>query len=216
MFLYNFFTYTAYIVLGLNVIVFFKNYRKNLVAFKIFFFYLLFCAIIQSVTEYFFFIKQNNLFLSHYYFIGQFLFLSFFYKSLLKSKLKKNVISLFLILVPLSIIFIYYLNPEYYYTFNLLEVITTSLPLILFAVFYFLESYDSKKEFIYINSGIFIYLISSTFIFSVGNFINLSNSDHMFKKYIWILNAFVYLIYQILIFIDWYRNFRKPINKKVK
>ncbi|AUC85947.1 hypothetical protein CW731_11885 [Polaribacter sp. ALD11] len=154
----------------------------------------------------------SNLFLSHYYFVGQFLFLSFFYKSILKSKIKKRLINLFLFIIPFLIIIIYYINPLDYFKFNLTEVIITSLPLVFYSILFFSENLNATKKFIYLNSGVFIYLISSTFLFSVGNLINGSTSEHSFKNYIWLLNAFIYLVYQILIFTEWYKNFRKSLN----
>ena len=202
-------TYCANLILVINTFLFFKSYRKNSVAFKVFCFYLLSCVIIQSITEYLFSIHKNNLFLSHYYFLGQFLLLSFFYKSILKSQIKKKVINVFLIIIPFLTVLLYAIHPENYFRFNLIEVIITSLPIVFYSILYFSEILNSSKTFVYLNSGVFMYLISSTFLFSVGNFINDSSSTSDFKRYVWILNAFLYLVYQLLIFIEWYKNFRK-------
>ena len=89
-----------------------------------------------------------------------------------------------------------------------MEVIITSLPLVMFSVFFFIENMEKSKKFIYVNSGIFIYLVSSTFLFSLGNFINDSTTSTR-RRIIWDINAIVYAIYQILIFIEWYKHFRK-------
>ena len=207
--MYNIIAHCGYFVLAINTFLFFKSYRKNSIAFKIIAFYLFYCIILQLITEYLGSKKTPNLYLSHYYFVGQFLFLSFFYKSILESQIKKKVINLFLIIIPFLIALLYVINPQDYFKFNLIEVIITSLPIVFYSILYFSENLNSSKKFIYLNSGVFIYLISSTFLFSVGNFINDSNSTDSFKRYVWALNVSIYLIYQILIFMEWYKHFRK-------
>ena len=201
--------YLGYFFLGLNTLLYFKSYRLKSMAFKIICYYLFFCLIIQLRVEYLSSQRISNLYLSHYYFIGQFFFLSFFYKEILKSKIKKKIINLFLVIITILVTLIYLKNPQDYFKFNLIEVIITSLPIIFFSILFFSENLNATKRFIYLNSGVLIYLISSTFLFSVGNLINASSSESYIKKYVWTLNAFLYLIYQILIFIEWYKNFRK-------
>lgn len=209
---YNIIVYCANFILVINTLLFFKSYRKNSVAFKIICFYLLSCVIIQSIAEYLFSIRKDNLFLSHYYFLSQFLLLSFFYKSILKSQIKKKVINVFLVIIPFLIVLLYAIHPEDYFRFNLIEVIITSLPIVFYSILYFSEVLNSSKTFVYLNSGVFMYLISSTFLFSVGNFINSSTSENDIKRYVWILNGFLYLVYQLLIFVEWYKNFRKSTS----
>ena len=152
-------------------------------------------------------INQDNLFLSHYYFIGQFLILSLFYHSISKSIFFKKTI-LVVIIYVLVMLFSVFGDTFNQNQFNILEVLFTSVPIIIFAIFFFIENMDKKRKYILINSGLFMYLISSTFLYSLGNLINSSNS--LFKKTIWELNGFIYIILQILIFIEWYKNFRKP------
>lgn len=182
-------------------------------AFKVICYYHLSILIIQLWASYLGHYKKPNLFLSHYYFVGQFLFLSFFYKNIFKNDIKKNLVKLFLVLIPIFIIINYIIKPEEYFRFNLIEVIITSLPIIFYAFLYFLDTLDFTKKYIYFNSGVFIYLISSIFLFAVGNFITEAQVAKKFKSYVWIINNILYVIYQILIFIEWYKNFRKPSVK---
>tara|TARA_R110002073_G_scaffold108336_9_gene243636 strand:+ start:68745 stop:69248 length:504 start_codon:yes stop_codon:yes gene_type:complete len=161
----------------------------------------------QVLTETFAHLYNDNLFLSHYYFIGQFLFLCAFYTSVIKSERLKKVILSTSIFVIISVVLLFYFDRSSYNKFSLIEVIITSLPLVIFSIFFFVESIEKSKKFIYINSGIFIYLASTTFLFAAGNYINSSNSE--LRKIIWDLHAFIYVIYQILIFIEWYKHFRK-------
>ena len=101
--------YSGILFLFINIIVFFKSYRSNSLAIKFFSFYLILTFLIQVLNSYYFKTKRNNLYLSHYYFIGQFILLSLFFKQLLKSVYKKTITAgLYIVLITLGI---YYAIP---------------------------------------------------------------------------------------------------------
>jgi len=194
----------GHIFLIVNTILFFKSYRNNSIAFKIFAYYLSVILIIQLTTKYLRFHKITNIYLSHYYFIGQFIFLSLFFKQLLTKELQKKIITfgLFIVLISLGIYYIIY--PSNYYKFNIFEIIITSVPLLVYSFFFFIQKIeDADKKYIYIVSGFFLYLLCSTLLFTTGNI------KAEIKKIIWHTNAILYMVYQVLIFIEWYKNFRK-------
>lgn len=200
--------YLGYFFLGINTILFFKSYRKNSVAFKILCVYLLYCSIIQITTAYFKHKYGSNLFLSHYYFIGQFILLSLFYRKIILKKRWRDLISVFTlgILMYLAISFIR--KPSLYNAFYLTEIVLCSLSLVFYSILYFMESFGvENKKYLIINSGVFIYLLCSTLLFSSGNL--MSNLPDNINIIVWVFNVSFYLIYQILIFIEWYKNFRK-------
>ncbi len=206
---------TAYIgnfILFINLLVYSKSYRNsNSVAFKVFTFYLLIILIIQIISTYLRNLYVENIFLSHYYFIGQFILLSLFFKLILKNKPIKKVVKLLLTLT-LTILCIYYIiYPTNYYKFNVIEIILTSIPLLIYCFSFFIQTIDAdNKKFIYIISGFFLYLLCSTLLFTAGNI----STD--FRKIIWNTNAVLYIIYQLLIFIEWYKHFRKPIKESTQ
>ena len=156
--------------------------------------------------------KINNLFFSHYYFIGQFFLLSLFFRSILNSKKALKTIDIVIILV-LPIICIYYLiHPHKYFEFNNFEIALTSIPIIIYCFLFIIKEIGQKdKTYFYLVSGLFIYLTGSTLLFSTGNIKMFSP----IKKVIWFMNMVLYLIYQILIFIEWYKNFRKVPNSTI-
>ena len=204
--------YFGYIFLAINTFLYFKSNRKNLIAFEIFSYYLVGILIIQLISNLLADIKYPNLFLSHYYFIGQFVFLSYFFRKILTKRKQKKTITYVLILVLVTLGIYYYINPKMYYTFNQLEIVLTSVPLLLYSLFFFIQKIDdSNKQFLYITSGLFIYLLCSTLLFVSGK-IGVGSS---LKVMIWRLNSILYLFYQILVFVEWYKNFRKPIKKKL-
>lgn len=209
LFIYNSISNISKLVLLINIVLYFKSYRKNSIAFKVFTIYLLYIFIIQIITSYMRWYKLDNLYFSHFYFVGQFIFLSLFYLFLeRKNAIKKSMkIILFIILILIGNNYIQY--PKKFFVYNSLEIVLTSIPLIIYSFYFFLKKIDHKsKEFIYLNSGFFIYLSCSTLLFATGN---LKNSS--LKMIVWYTNVSLYLVYQILVFIEWYKNFRNTKQK---
>ncbi|MFY0629077.1 MAG: hypothetical protein JXR05_01780 [Flavobacteriaceae bacterium] len=63
--------------------------------------------------------------------------------------------------------------------------------------------------FIYIISGAFLYILCSTLLFVMGNYV--ANTKTPWYQSIWRFNNGLYILFQVLIFIEWYKHFR---NKK--
>lgn len=203
----KFLIYVGNLLLLINVILFSIKISSRTKIFKLFWFYLIVMFIIQSLAIKDQLYKVNNLYLSHYYFIIQFILLSYFYRQLFAEIKKKRIVDVLFILVGIILSIQYIKNPSIYYKFNLLEIVLTSLSLVSFSVIHFYNSLTEKMEFIYVNSGIFIYLIGSTLIFCSGNFIG--DSSISFKNILWILNSILYLVCQVFIFIEWYKKYKK-------
>lgn len=200
--------YIGYVLLLLNLILFFKNAAHKSTAYKIFVFYLGLVFVVQMSAEILIQQKRNNLFLSHFYFIGQFVVLGLFYLNLLKKvELQRKIVKGGLVTALVILAFQYCSEPEVFYRFNLFEIFITSFVLITFAVFHFYNLLNEKKEFYYINIGVLMYLFGSTVLFFVGNFI--SSLSPEINKIPWVLNSFLYIIYQVFILIEWYRSFSK-------
>lgn len=199
------------IVLGINAILFLIGFFRNGKAYKLFTIYLFLMSIIQFFTYYLWKEGLYNLHLSHYYLVIQFILLGLFYHTLFKSRTQKWLIISVLIFVVLILIIQSYLYPELLYRFNLLEIILTSLPIVFFSVIQFYNSLSEKKEFMYVNSGIFIYVLSSTLIFCSGNI--MTELDPSINNLVWFMNVVLYLVYQILISVEWFLNFRKKSIK---
>lgn len=204
--------YIGYFFLLLNLILFFIRFSNQGKAYKIFTVYLGLVFVVQILAEILIQQKRNNLFLSHFYFIGQFIVLSFFYLNILKKvDFQKNIVKGGLIL-GLSILGIQFVNDNtLFFKFNLFEIVITSFLLIVFASFHFYNLLNEKKEFYYINMGILIYLFGSTILFLVGNL--MTSLSPKLNKIPWILNSFLYIIYQLFILVEWKKSFsKKEIN----
>ena len=174
-------------------------------------FYLFLMVVIQSYTSYLKNIKQPNLYLSHYYFILQFIFLSLFYLEIINNSFQRKIIKFS---VPVCLVLLgiqYNLNDDLYNKFNLFEIFVTSFLIIIFSMFHFYNILNEKKKYYYINTGILLYLFGSTVLFISGNII--SRLDLAPTKIIWMLNSVLYIVYQIFILLEWKEIF---IKKQLK
>ena len=140
----------------------------------------------------------NNIFLSHFYFVIQFLLLSYFYFSLFKDKYQKLLIKVFLIICLVSLVIQYSLNPFIFFKFNELEVFLTSVPLILYCSFHFYNLLSEKKKYYFFTVGFLVYLFGSTIIFLSSNLALSMKSRYYFDK-IFDLNVYLYVVYQLYV-----------------
>ncbi|TDE45817.1 hypothetical protein E0I26_03780 [Flavobacterium rhamnosiphilum] len=197
--------YIGYFILLLNLIFFFISFSNQGKAYKIFTLYLGLVFVVQILAEILNQQKRSNLFLSHFYFIGQFIILSFFFLAILKEKHQKKIVKLGLLFGLLALGIQYANDISLFFRFNLFEIFITSFLLIIYATFHFYNMLNEKKEFYYINMGILLYLFGSTILFLVGNLtIGLSLG---LRKTTWILNAFLYIVYQMFILVEWKKSF---------
>lgn len=187
----------------INLVLLLSQFKKYNRALRIFTLYMLVIAVVQLTTRYYSRNGLNNLFLSHFYFILQFIFLSFFYKTILPVASQKRGVVAGLILC-LSILGIqYYYNPLLFFKFNLLEIFITSFLTLIYALFHFYNILNESKQYYYLNTGIFIYIFGSTVLFMSGDI--LSTFDKSYGKIIYTLNGLLYVVYQVYIFIEWLR-----------
>jgi hypothetical protein len=200
--------YIGYLLLGINFILFaIKLNKKRPRSVYIFTFYLLVMIVIQFFTNYLSNIGQNNLYLSHYYFIFQFILLSLFYLEIINNSYQRKIIK---IAIPFCLVVLgiqYFFNNDLYEKFNLLEIFITSFLIIIFSMFHFYNILNEKKRYYYLNTGILLYLFGSTVLFMSGNLI--SRLDLALSKIVWILNLLLYIVYQIFILLEWREIFYK-------
>ncbi len=206
--------YLEYILLSINAILYTYSYLKKAKnkAIKYFAIYLIliFCVLLGSqliidIQREFNF-TENNLYLSHFYFIFQFIFLSLFYSQLFtKKQIKCQKITTGLVFFILTIQ--YALNPSLFEKFNLLEIFITSFPLVIYSIFHLYNSLSKAGKFMYINAGVLIYLATSTLIFILGDY--LINVDREITADVWFLNRVFYVGYLVLILIEWKKSLLK-------
>lgn len=200
-------TLLAYISTGallINVILYLIGFRNSSKTYKVVFLYLILSFLIQGIALVFSQLSLNNHFLSTYYLLIRFSLLSLFFFCLFQeiglNRLKNTVLVISSIAL-LTVLSQYLMKPNLYYQFNPIGFLITSLVLIVFAVIYLYELLSRKNYYLFFVLGLLIYLISSSIIFiSATDIININNE---LNYYIWIINASLYLGYQVLISWQW-------------
>ncbi len=207
----DFITNTCYLLLIINTLVFTISYNSKNKASKYFIMYLILCLFVQLFSSILSDLRQNNLYLFHYFITGQFIFLSLLFSKLQEFKKIKKLIRSLAFVIALSIILYFYKTPDALNKWNVLEISLTSIPLLIYSFLFFVKkiSNDKDKKYIYFNSGFFVYTLCSTLIFSVGNI-----GTRTLKLYVWDINNILYIIFQILIFVEWYKNFKPSFKKR--
>lgn len=197
----------GYVLLLLNFILFAVKFPGKNQAYKIFTTYLLVMMAVQISAKICIMMRLSNLFVSHLYFIGQFIMLSFFYLKLVKDHFQLKAIKIGFVLVLLTLGIQYGIKPQLIMKFNLYEIFITSFLIIIYATFHFYNMLDEKKEFYFVNMGILLYLFASTILFLVGN-LTVKFSEN-FNLTTWILNAGLYVVYQLFILYEWKIGYSK-------
>lgn len=188
-------------------ILYIKSFIINNKAFKLFTIYLVIVAIIQFLMV--LIVKTHlgsNIFLIHFYLIFQFVLLSFFYVELLKYKWIIGV----MIFVLMGVTYQFINDPSIFYRYNTIGFIVTQMLIVIYSLLYFYKSLSKKSEFLIINIGIFFYLLSSVLIFASGNLVFDINIPKSVSGKLGDINVILYLAFQILIFVEWWKNYSVP------
>ena len=184
----------------------FLNKKKP---YQVFTLYLVAIGIVQIFSEYL--IKSgsdSNLHLFHYYFVSQFILLSLFYYYLIK---KKWIIWVLLAVIGL-LTYQYFDNPSLYFQYNAIGLAVTQIVLVLYTIIHLYNSLSQKNEFVIITTGLLIYLLSSIIIFASGNLVFDLNISKAVSRLLNDLNAILYLVFQIMVLIEWFQNYRKKVT----
>jgi len=156
--------------------------------------------------------KLPNLYLSHIYFGSQFIFLSFFYRSLFIKKLQKRLVDVVLLMVFGSLCIQYGFNPNLFNKFNLFEIVVCSFPLVVYAIIHLFNALTIKGGFMYLNIGVILYLTSSTLIFILGDYLAGVRVKSLMVRSVWFVNKMLYVVYLLLIYIEWHKSFKGAKN----
>ncbi len=205
--MHSFIINLGYTLLLINFLLFVSRFSKQDKAYKIFTLYTFWLIVVQLSASIIKDFSMSNLFLSHFYFIGQFVMLSLFYLLLFKLPRQKKIVKLGLLLGLLILGIQYYLEPDLFFKFNLFEIFITSLLLTIYATIHLYNMLTSKKEFYYITIGILLYLFSSTILFLIGNLTITLSPKWQFLT--WEINALLVVVYQLFILYEWKNSFSK-------
>ena len=166
---------------------------------KVFLIYLVSLCLIELSCHIIGFLKPNaNFFISHFYFIFQFTFISYLYYKLIDSEFFKKVITVIYVSQILILGYMYYTDTSLFWKFNEYEIIATSFILVFYAL-YFIYKEISKVHYYYnFSIGLILYLLCSISIFLYGNLELVLIEDPYVD--IWIFNTVFYIVFQFMIF----------------
>lgn len=192
----------AEILLLINIILYYFNFKFSKQISIWFNIFLILGLITQIISKILFINSYQNLPLLHIYTLLEFIFLSLFYKDIITkefflTKYFNAFIIIMSVLIILNSIFLQNL-----YTFNSNAKTLTQVIYIGYALVYFFqapfERSDLSKLLNWINSAILLYYAGSLFIFMASSaFFQLTEMYRFF----WVINALLYLIFQILLFV---------------
>ena len=182
-----------------NTILFLRNSQIKKRISKVFLIYLVTLSIIEVACHIIGILQPNsNFFISHFYFIFQFTFLSYLYHKLIGSNFISKII-LFVYLIQMTILAVMYIfDPSLFWRFNEYEIIATSFVLVSYALYFIYKEMDKVHYYYNFSVGLILYLLCSVSIFLYGN-LELVLIENPYID-IWIFNTIFYIIFQFMIF----------------
>ena len=186
------------LVLGINVYLGYVKFNLTNTSIKWFLYAILTSLIVQVFSQILWYKVLNNLPLLHLYTLLEFIFLSLFYRSIFRD-LKLRYLDLFILLVGLFIIVnSAFLQPVNGFNNNAKTL--TQLIFIAYTLIYLFKLPKQENALLnLLNSGILIYYSGSLFIFMFTNVLTDLKELIPYYNYLWLANAFLYLIFQLII-----------------
>lgn len=194
--------YLSLLLLLINSVAYIVTFKvaKNGYAMQVLQTYLVTTFTLTLVMFIFAIYKENNIYLSHFYFPIQFILLSVFYLLHFNSKQRQVLKGIFI--VVLFILGIKYITqPKELFSFSLFEIFITSLPVVLYSIIHLYNSLNKKGAFLYINAAVLIYTTASTLVFFLGNYLGNIAKDVAVNVYFF--HKILYIVFLILILIEW-------------
>ncbi len=183
----------------INTFLFITNKDVNKKVYKIFLAYLIALSIIEITCHIIGFLHPNlNLFISHFYFVFQFSFLSSLFYKLFKEKIMKQLIVTIFVIEILILAGMYYFNNQLFWTFNIYEIVSTSAILVGYAFVFIFKNFETQHNYFNFSIGLILYLCCSITIFLFGNLDLVLYEDPYID--IWIFNTLFYIIFQYLVY----------------
>jgi len=192
----NLFHYFIHLV---NIVLLFRVYRNQNYSVKVFTWYIFAMGVLQLWVTILSKMHLNNLYLSHVYFITQFLFLShYFHTVLIDPRIKKGIRITTIALV--SIIGIQYvIYPDMFWEFNLIEIYLMSMPIIVYATMHLYQMLDQPKVNYNFTLGPLMYLIGSMSLFLFNFLMNQFRIKYPAGVIMW-FNIILFMGYHLILF----------------
>ena len=203
----DFLIYSGYLILLINLVLYSISFFRKEKANGFFVIYLAFAFLMQMSMELLYHLHYNNLFLVNVFILGQMVLLGLFYNSLIKILSQKIFIKSILSVGILIFCIQFLTNPNEFLKFNLFAITLTSLFCVIFGLLHFYNMLTEKKVYYYVTIAVIFFMLGSTVLYLIGN-LTLTLSLEV-KYFSWKLNAFLFLVYQLVILYEWKVSFSK-------
>lgn len=181
-----------------NAFIFNSNKRVRSNFSKFFLWYLIALVVVEvSCHAVGVLFPNSNLFISHFYFGFQLVFLSALYYHLITNNLIRKLIIIIAIAQISYLTYVYLNNNELFFTFNTYEIVSSSFLLIVYAVYFIFNNIELEHKYYNFSIGLILYLACSIVIFLSGK-LELVICE---KPYIdiWFFNSLFYILFQYFI-----------------
>lgn len=196
---------TIYISFALPIL-FVINFKKYDKAYLSFFIYLFCIACIQGFSFYVN-MGEYNIFLVHYMLFAQFISLSLFFFFVIKRKWVIWLSSIVLAAYLIQYLFLIKIENSY----NPIGLAVCGLIFTFYAGRYLYSLLNKRGSYLYISLGCLIYFSISILVFGLGN-IGLEIKKSIVRL-LSDVNAYAYLIFQVLCVVNWYSLLKKESFK---
>ncbi len=191
-------------------------YHRLVTEMRILSYFIFLSAAIELVSKVMWYMKENNLRLLHLYVLLGFVLLAWFYKTILKGfiapKLIGGVTIGFVLFTLVNSLFFQSLD-----TFNSVALTVQAVLMIILCVFTFLvlmndivreERQGLFSSLNWINSGLFLYYLSSLMVFYIGNqFIQFYTS--LTNQYLWSMHSFFSMLMYVCLMVGLWKSPRR-------
>jgi len=193
----DFLIYSGYLILLINLILYSISFFHKEKVNGFFVAYLVFAFSMQISMEILYHLRFNNLFLVNVFIIGQMILLGLFYDSLTKIRSQKIFVKSVLLAGIMIFCVQFLIEPNEFLKFNLFAITLTSLFCVIFGLLHFYNMLTEKKVYYYITIAVIFFMLGSTVLYLIGNLTLTLSLD--VKYFSWKLNAFLFLVYQLVI-----------------
>jgi hypothetical protein len=192
----NFLIYLVYAILFLNLIFYSISFFQKKKANAFFVSYIAFSFCMQFSMEILYRLSIHNLLLVNSFFLGQFILLGLFFKSLFSNKKQIRYLQFSMYLALFLIICQYAYDYHLLFEFNLFVITLTSLLLVCYALMNLYNQLTTEKMYYFITIAVIMYMLSSAVLYLIGSLTKNLSDD--FKYISWQLNAFLVVLQQSL------------------
>lgn len=187
------------IFLIINAFLFNTNKKVSKKVSKVFLWYLILLSVIEFSCNAIGILKPNaNFFISHFYFGFQFVFVSLLYYKLIRNVLIRKLIATIAIVELGYLLSFYVINPEKFWVFNTYEIISTSVILVIYALYFLFVNLELQHKYFNFSIGLILYLTCSITIFLSGH-LELVLCEEPYID-IWVFNSLFYIVFQIFVY----------------